>query len=236
MPFLTVIPEAKTFEFASGSNLMEIMRSSGLFIDNACGGMGLCGKCRVRIAEGRVGETSETELSLLRADEIAEGIRYADGSFVYEAEGVESKLDAFGHKQLSGVGAFLAGKINTETSFKARSIEFSTLQRCAAHMASLTDADEAYAVGSLAAQRAFEGYTGMMITIQADCRKPYIVNYSQFDIHEIANVERKVPGSWIINEGTYVSEEFIKYARPLISGELQPLYAGGVPSHITLNH
>jgi 6-phosphofructokinase 1 len=124
--------------------------------------------------------------------------------------------------------------ITAETEFKARSIEFSTLQRCAAHLTSLTDADEAYGAGYLAAKKAMEGNTGMMVTIQVTSRKPYIVEYSQFDIHEIANVERKVPQSWIINDGTYVSDEFITYARPLIIGELQPHFAGGVPAHITL--
>ena len=60
------------------------------------------------------------------------------------------------------------------------------------------------------------------------------VQYKRYDIHEIANVERKVPKQWIINDGTYVSDEFLKYARPLIIGELQPHYSGGVPAHITL--
>ncbi len=165
---------------------------------------------------------------------VSEGIKLADGRFVCELEGDSGKLDAFGHKQLSGVGTYLANMIKAETDFKARSIEFSTLQRCASHLTSLTDADEAYGAGYLAAQKAFDGSTGMMVTIEVTSRRPYVVKYSQYDIHEIANVERKVPKDWIINDGTYVSDEFLKYARPLIVGELQPHFAGGVPVHITL--
>ena len=180
----------------------------------------------------RVKELAKTKSSIVIA--VSEGIKLADGRFVCEVEGGSDKLDAFGHKQLSGVGAYLAARISAETGFKARAIEFSTLQRCAAHLTSLTDADEAYGAGYLAAKKAFEGSTGMMVTIQVTSRKPYIIEYSQFDIHEIANVERKVPKNWIINNGTYVSDEFLKYARPLIIGELQPHYAGGVPVHITL--
>ena len=180
----------------------------------------------------RVKELAKKKHSIVIA--VSEGIKLADGRFVCELEGESGKLDAFGHKQLSGVGSYLASMITAETEFKARSIEFSTLQRCAAHLTSLTDADEAYGAGYLAAKKAMEGNTGMMVTIQVTSRKPYIVEYSQFDIHEIANVERKVPQSWIINDGTYVSDEFITYARPLIIGELQPHFAGGVPAHITL--
>ena len=180
----------------------------------------------------RVKELAKTKKSIVIA--VSEGVKLADGRFVCELSGGSDKLDAFGHKQLSGVGTYLAQRITAETEFKARSIEFSTLQRCAAHLTSLTDADEAYGVGYLAAQKAFEGCTGMMVTIQVTSRKPYIVEYSQFDIHEIANVERKIPQKWIINDGTYVSDEFVKYARPLIIGELQPHFAGGVQVHITL--
>ena len=180
----------------------------------------------------RVRDLAKKQSSIVIA--VSEGVKLADGRFVCEVQGGSDKLDAFGHKQLSGVGAYLASKISEETGFKARAIEFSTLQRCAAHLTSLTDADEAYGAGYMAAQKAMEGMTGMMVTIRVTSRKPYVVEYSQFDIHEIANVERKVPKQWIINDGTYVSDEFLKYARPLIIGELQPHYSGGVPAHITL--
>ena len=77
MPKLTVMPEGKEYDFASGKNLMEIMLDAGLFIDNACGGKGLCGKCRVRITEGDAGEAGETERGILKAEELAQGVRLA---------------------------------------------------------------------------------------------------------------------------------------------------------------
>ena len=157
----------------------------------------------------RVKEVGKKKQSIVIA--VSEGVKLADGRFVCELEKGDDKLDAFGHKQLSGV------------------------QRCAAHLTSLTDADEAYGVGYMAAQKAFEGSTGMMITIKVVSRRPYVVSYNQFDIHEIANVEKMIPKAWITKEGTDVSDEFISYARPLIIGELQPHFAGGVPTHITLN-
>ena len=77
MPILNVMPEGKQYDFASGKNLMEIMLDAGLFIDNACGGKGLCGKCRVRITEGNAGEAGETERGILKAEEIEQGVRLA---------------------------------------------------------------------------------------------------------------------------------------------------------------
>ncbi|MBR3331135.1 MAG: DUF4445 domain-containing protein [Mogibacterium sp.] len=71
------MPEEKLYGFASGKNLMEIMLDAGLFIDNACGGKGLCGKCRVKITEGDAGEPGETERGILKAEELEQGVRLA---------------------------------------------------------------------------------------------------------------------------------------------------------------
>ena len=77
MPILTVASEEKQYEFKAGRSLMDIMLDAGMFIDNACGGKGLCGKCRVRITEGDAGEVSETERGILREEELSQGIRLA---------------------------------------------------------------------------------------------------------------------------------------------------------------
>ena len=55
MPLLKVASEDKQYEFTAGTSLMDIMLDAGLFIDNACGGKGICGKCRVKITAGEAG-------------------------------------------------------------------------------------------------------------------------------------------------------------------------------------
>ena len=66
------------------------MLDAGLFIDNACGGKGLCGKCRVRITKGETGPVSETESHILKADEIESGIRLA--CLVFPESDIEIEL------------------------------------------------------------------------------------------------------------------------------------------------
>ena len=181
----------------------------------------------------RIKKLAETKKSIVVA--VSEGLKTADGKFVCELGSSNDHVDAFGHKQLAGTAAYLASIVTAETGLKSRYIEFSSLQRCASHLASRIDADEAYNVGYLAAEAAFNGETGKMITIKVKSREPYVEQYDMFDIHEIANVERKVPKNWIINDGTYVSDEFIEYAQPLIEGELDAYYSNGVPQHLTLS-
>ncbi len=181
----------------------------------------------------RVKKLSEEKSSVVIA--VSEGIKIADGRFVCELGNASDYVDAFGHKQLSGCGVVLANKIAEAYGLKTRAVEFSTLQRAATHIASLQDINEAFNVGYLACQAANDGKTGMMITIDVKERDPYQVGYSIYDIHAIANVERAVPAEWIINDGTDVSDEYVKYARPLILGELNPLMVNGTPQHLVLN-
>lgn len=163
---------------------------------------------------------------------ISEGIKLADGRFVCELGPGADYVDAFGHKQLSGAGVVVANKVAEATGLKTRAVEFSTLQRAATHIASLTDINEAFQVGYAAVNAAEAGKTGMMVTLDRQGNDPYQCSVGLYDIHEIANVERSVPMEWIINNGTDVSDEFVKYARPLIMGELTPLMVNGLPRHL----
>lgn len=177
----------------------------------------------------KVKELAATKSSVVIA--VSEGVKVADGRYVCEI-GREVAVDAFGHKQMSGTAVMLADKIAAETGLKTRAIEFSTLQRAATHLASLTDINEAFQVGHDAVVAANEGKTGMMITLDRNGDDPYQCGTSAYDIHAIANVERKVPDEWITADGTDLTDDYEKYARPLIMGELMPLYVNGTPRHL----
>lgn len=177
----------------------------------------------------KVKELAKTKSSIVIA--VSEGVKLADGRYVCEV-GREVAVDAFGHKQMSGTAAKLAETVAAETGLKTRAIEFSTLQRAATHIASLTDINEAFQVGCAAVDAAEAGKSAMMITLDRNGDDPYQCGTSAHDIHDIANVERKVPDEWITEDGSNISDEFVKYARPLIMGELTPLYVDGLPAHL----
>ena len=115
---------------------------------------------------------------------------------------------------------------------KTRCIELSTLQRCAGHLTSRTDITEAYQVGGAAAKAAFEGVTGQMVALKRISNSPYQYITELHPISEVANLEKKVPLSWMNENHTQMTEEFLEYARPLIQAELTPLYIAGLPHHI----
>jgi len=165
---------------------------------------------------------------------VSEGIKLADGRYVCELSGGAGYVDAFGHKQLQGTAAYLAGYLGAEIGCKTRSIEYSTLQRSASHMASRVDVDEAFMVGGAAVKAADEGDTGKMVVIDRVADDPYMSAAGIYDVHRIANNEKLVPRSWMNREGNYVTEEFINYVEPLIQGDYQPFMVNGLPQHLVL--
>lgn len=180
----------------------------------------------------KVKELGETKSSVVIA--VSEGVKIADGRYVCELANANVAVDAFGHKQMSGTAAYLAQIIAAETGLKTRAVEFSTLQRAATHIASLTDINEAFQCGKDAVKAAEEGKTGVMITLDRIVEEPYCCGTSAYDIHAIANVERAVPDEWITEDGCGLNDGYEKYARPLIQGELTPLYVNGTPRHLVM--
>lgn len=181
----------------------------------------------------KIGKLLETKKNLVVA--VSEGIKTAEGKYVFELTDHTEYVDSFGHKQLSGTARYLATLISEKYGCKTRPIELSTLQRCAGHMTSRVDITEAYQVGGSAVKAAFEGETGKVIILKRVSTDPYICTTDIADVSEIANVEKKVPLEWICNDGTYVSDELVHYIKPLIQAELTPVMIKGQPRHIVID-
>jgi 6-phosphofructokinase len=165
---------------------------------------------------------------------VSEGIKLSDGRYVCELGGGGDYVDAFGHKQLQGTAAYLAGYLGAKIGCKTRSVEFSTLQRSASHMASRVDINEAFMVGGAAVKAADEGDNGKMVVIDRVSDDPYMAAAGIYDVHRIANNERVVPREWMNEEADYVTDEFVSYVEPLIQGDYQPFMVNGLPQHLVL--
>ena len=182
----------------------------------------------------QVAEIHKVKKSVVIA--ISEGVKVADGRYVCELTDNIDFVDAFGHRQLTGTARYLAEKISKEVpGCKTRAIEFNSLQRCASHIVGRVDITEAYQVGGAAVKAAFEGETGKMIILKRVSDDPYLCVTDIYDVHKIANVEKKVPREWINEEGNYVTQAFINYVRPLIQAELTPMMVDGLPRHLRLD-
>jgi len=161
---------------------------------------------------------------------VSEGIKDKDGKYISEYGSDMAKAkDSFGHAQLGGLAATLANIVKEKTGAKVRGIEFSLLQRCAAHVGSLTDVNEAYLAGQTAVKLAVEGKTDYMVAFERAEGKEYKCNIKLINLTDVANTEKKVPREWINEEGNGIKQGFIDYALPLIQGESKPPIEDGLP-------
>ena len=92
---------------------------------------------------------------------VSEGIRGADGKFLSES----GLKDAFGHAQLGGVAPQIANLVRAKLGYKYHWAVADYLQRAARHIASKTDAEQAYAVGKAAVELALKGRNAVMPVI-----------------------------------------------------------------------
>ena len=172
---------------------------------------------------------AETELSIEDlADNVNEELKRSGRVIVVISEGFQvgdigEAKDAFGHTEFGASQGTVKqmvvnylNKVGLKARGSARGFIPGTDQRSTAIYASVVDLDEAYNVGQKAALIAYEGTNGFMSTI---LRKPgliYSVEYDKVPLEQVANSERKFPSNWIAKNKIDVTDEFIKYVRPLI--------------------
>lgn len=158
---------------------------------------------------------------------VSEGIRYKSGTFVSDM----GFTDSFGNRQLGDAGRVVANIILTRLGLKVHVATPDYLQRSAGHIVSKTDNEEAIKVGEVALEMALSGISGFMVTINRVSDEPYQVQYGKVPLFEVANNTKYMPEEFITEDGYGVNEKFIKYAKPLISGESYPVYENGIPKY-----
>lgn len=164
---------------------------------------------------------------------VSEGIRDRSGNYI---SADSAYADIFGHSQLSGAGKVLEHLVRDRLNVKVRSIELNVLQRCAGHLISKTDSDEAFAQGSFAVTHAASGATGFMSAIRRLSGNPYRTELFPVDVADVANKAKPVPESFINEFGNNVTKSALDYLSPLIQGEVAADFDNGVADYLPVLH
>ncbi|HEV7820581.1 MAG TPA: 6-phosphofructokinase, partial [Burkholderiales bacterium] len=163
---------------------------------------------------------------------VSEGIRNADGKFLSES----GLKDAFGHAQLGGVAPQIANLVKDKLGYKYHWAVADYLQRAARHIASKTDAQQAYAVGKAAVELALKGRNAVMPVIVRKSNKPYKWTIEAAELKDIANKEKKMPRDFITPDGFHITDKCRQYLSPLIAGEDYPPFKNGLPDYVKLKN
>lgn len=167
---------------------------------------------------------------------VSEGIHDKDGTLIVEYGAADGSVDSFGHKQLGGLAATLADIVKEKFDVKVRGIEFSLMQRCAAHVASETDVQESFASGKAAVENAVAGMTDKMVGFERsyDAEGNYVCGIKLMDLSDVANAVKNVPDDMINEKANGITDKFIEYALPLIQGDPKCTYENGLPRFANL--
>jgi 6-phosphofructokinase 1 len=164
---------------------------------------------------------------------VSEGVRDANGRFLAEA----GSVDAFGHKQLGGVGPLIADLVGAKLGHKHHAAVSDYLQRSARHIASRTDLEHARAVGKAAVAYALAGMNAVMPVIRRVSQRPYRWTIEPAPLDRIANREKKLPPEFIRGDGFGITPAARRHLAPLIAGQAYPPYReDGLPDYVALKN
>ena len=144
----------------------------------------------------------------------------------FDVGDIGARCDSFGHVEFGAcdttaqqeVVSFL-NRSGIAARGLARGQVVGTDQRGTAIYASVVDIDEAYEVGRHAVEIARTDGSGWMSTILRKPGDAYEVYYDKVPLEEVANSERTFPEAWLSEDRTDVTDEFVRYARPLMGDE-----------------
>ncbi len=164
---------------------------------------------------------------------VSEGLRNEEGEYL--AESLQHRAeDAVGQRILASVSRFLEEILRKEIGCKVRSVELNLMQRCASHIASVVDIQEARRMGAAAVQYAVEGGSGEMVCLQRVSQEPYETEIFFVPIETVVDHVKEVPLEWIHEDGNDIMPEMMEYLLPLIQGEFPCTFCNGIPVHFHL--
>jgi 6-phosphofructokinase 1 len=179
---------------------------------------------------------AESPCSLAQlAENVNEQLRRSGRCIVVISEGFDvgnlgEVKDSFGHTSFSSSQTTVCQAVvnylnQTGLAVKgaARGNVAGTDQRHSMAYASTVDLDEAYRLGQKAVELAAAGLSGFMATILREPGAIYNVRYDKVPLTEVANSERTFPADWIAQNGYDVTDDFIRYAKPLAGSEMLSL-------------
>ncbi len=165
---------------------------------------------------------------------VAEGIRDARGEPVFFTS-LESDRDGFGRPLTGNVSVELARLVGRELRLRVRNEKPGLCARASMAHVSPVDRAETQQCAEVAVRHAVLGITGMMVTLERASDAPYRCEFGLAPLEEIGARERAMPREFMNEAGNYPSEQFLRYARPLVGPGL-PEYArlqAGVQSQLS---
>ncbi len=169
------------------------------------------------------------------ADQVNDQLKSAGRCMVVISEGfnvgdIGVVKDAFGHASFSASQMTVAqvvvnylNKVGLNAKGAARGNVSGTDQRHSMGYASTVDLEEAYRSGQMATLLAASGTSGFMSTILREPGTIYSARYDKVPLEKVAAADRSFPSHWIAAGGYDVTDDFVRYCKPLVGEDMVSL-------------
>ena len=91
-------------------------------------------------------------------------------------------------------------------------------------------------MGRAAVEMAVQGKHSVMVSIERGPGKKYSWSLGEAPLEKVANMEKKMPRSFITKDGYGITQQARDYLEPLIAGEDYPPFKNGIPSYVRLKN
>lgn len=148
----------------------------------------------------------------------------------FDVGNIGAVKDSFGHTSFSSSETTVAqtvvnylNKVGLAAKGAARGNVSGTDQRHSMAYASTVDSEEAYRSGQMACLLAASHTGGFMSTILRAPGTIYSAVYDKVPLEKVAAADRSFPSQWIAKNGYDVTDDFVKYAMPLVGEDMMSL-------------
>lgn len=157
---------------------------------------------------------------------VSEGIRNADGSFVYQSTDT-GQLDPLKRPMTGGVAQHLASVVSQRLRIRCRSEKPGLLGRASMALVSEQDCADAVDVGRVGVEALVSGERDVMVSLnplgEKECSTTLVPLTS-------ASMERSIPANWLQAGPIPVTQDFFDYLRPLTGPLDQHMTEIGTPA------
>ena len=160
-----------------------------------------------------------------------EGLVDDDGNYI----AVSNAADSNAYAEVGGVGRYLQELLSQRMpNIRVATSQLGLAQRAAIHCASKVDSDESYECGVFAVKEIVSGESGKMVTLVRSEGDVYGCELGLVVLDQLVEPLKTFPHHWIDEDGTSLNYQYVKYANPLIQGEVTVEFDNGLPKYIEL--
>jgi ATP-dependent phosphofructokinase / diphosphate-dependent phosphofructokinase len=164
----------------------------------------------------------------------SEGLRDEKNEYI-SADANCYEKDVFGHKQLGGIGKYIQTLLKNNIEKRVKLTELGVPQRCAMHLVSKVDLDEAEMVGREAVKYSLKDNSGYMVALKRSTEGEYKCTTELATLKDVCNKVKNVPTEWFNKENKNINQHMINYVEPLMAGQVNCFDNNGLLKYTDLS-